>query len=203
MLDTVTGVDSISHRVNLVSVGSAAVNYISVDIFAADSAEFQMLNNQRGYFPLDNFSMNGGESIWIDLQFKPDLTKPYPERYANRYARLVVRYVSYATGEFIDTTMDLIGTWTKNRVEEKPTSHFTINPNPVTGNSITLELESREGGASEVSIFDLLGKTLYTQKVSNSDKLLTIPVPQLVAGTYILRVSYEKSVNSARFEILR
>lgn len=62
--------------------------YVTNVYFAGpDSAEFNIVNSQLGYTPLKNFALHPGDSIWVDIVFKADLTKT--PKYADRRAQIV------------------------------------------------------------------------------------------------------------------
>jgi hypothetical protein len=54
-----------------------------------DAADFTIVGNQFNYTPLANFPLDAGETMWIDVAFTPDMTRPAPARWQDRLAALV------------------------------------------------------------------------------------------------------------------
>jgi len=65
------------------------VHVDKVFINGPDAAEFYILANQLGKQPLGNFDLAPGDSIWVDVVFKPDLSKPANVKYLDRHMDLV------------------------------------------------------------------------------------------------------------------
>jgi hypothetical protein len=85
-LDSVICEDSLIRRVNLINNGNAPATQIAVFFNGPDAAEYSIVGNQRNYVPLQNFSMNPGDTLWVDVKFKADLTKGYAPRHADLLA---------------------------------------------------------------------------------------------------------------------
>ncbi len=74
-------------------------------------------------------------------------------------------------------------------------------PNPVTAGLIYLELKMPQAGKPVVELYSSTGQTLaklYDGSVAAGTKVLTLPAPQLAAGTYFLKVQaagYTKTVS--------
>lgn len=89
------------HRVYLFNNQTLSETVVRVFFDGPDAGEWKMLANQPGYNPLEGFDMKPGDSIWVDLQFKADLTKGY----APRNARIVADGLS--THDTLDPYIDL------------------------------------------------------------------------------------------------
>jgi hypothetical protein len=85
-LDSVICEDSLIRRVNLINNGNAIATNIAVFFNGPDAAEYSIVGNQRNYVPLQNFTMNPHDTIWVDVKFKADLTKGYAPRHADLLA---------------------------------------------------------------------------------------------------------------------
>ena len=66
---------------------------------------------------------------------------------------------------------------------EKETTEFSVYPNPVTNGTVNITANNNE--AISVSVFDVLGKQVLAQNVTNK----TLNVSSLNAGMYILKLS--------------
>jgi hypothetical protein len=93
--------DSVIHRVYLFNNQEAPETVVRVRIEGSDANEWKMVGNQPGYNPLEGFNMGEGDSIWVDLMFKADLSKGY----ANRSARITADGLS--TADSADPYIDL------------------------------------------------------------------------------------------------
>jgi hypothetical protein len=72
-----------------------------------------------------------------------------------------------------------------------------IFPNPAenTINIATTDLT----GLIDLSIFDMQGKLIYTNKINNSGELITIPLQNLSSGNYLLKIENNNKVVSKKF----
>jgi hypothetical protein len=100
------------------------------------------------------------------------------------------RYVSdvfYFTGTFRSTSVGSVSTITSN---------LSVFPNPATDN-ITLSFTSSYGEPESISIFDMTGREVLTQtltNLNNGENKVTISTAQLVAGNYIVKKSSASGV---------
>jgi hypothetical protein len=92
LADTVTCEqrDTFFH-VNLTNIGNAQATIDELKIIGPDAAEYKIIAIQNNYsHPKVNQPINGGDTIWVDIEFAADLTKPAPKTYANRSATLIM-----------------------------------------------------------------------------------------------------------------
>ncbi len=75
-----------------------------VFLSGSDSADWYIQSDQLSKLPMDNFDMESGDTIWVDIVFKPDLNKPVPQRFADRSAQIVAKITNRA-----DEAINLIG----------------------------------------------------------------------------------------------
>ena len=203
MADSTVIVDSVIERVNLLNRSSASVTVDSIFIIGLDAREFSILNTRLGNKPFA-FTMNPGDTIWVDVVFKPDLTKPYPLRYADRHANLVATYYS-ATDNATDSAItSLIGTWAKSDVKTgiQPIA-FSIQPNPVSGSSVIITFGSLSGNKATLSIYDVLGKEVYRKNIISDDTKFEVPIGNFGNGTYYARLVSGSNLATQKFEIAR
>ncbi|MDP4221317.1 MAG: T9SS type A sorting domain-containing protein [Bacteroidota bacterium] len=69
-----------------------------------DSAEWYGRSNQLGLLPLQNFDLHQGDSIFVDLVFKPTLNKPPLLMFADRSVQLIAKITDES-----DQTVELTG----------------------------------------------------------------------------------------------
>ncbi|MEI8135264.1 MAG: choice-of-anchor D domain-containing protein, partial [bacterium] len=99
--DSVICEDSIIVRAYLINNGNATANNVNVFMTGLDKDEYTIVANQRGYTVLSNFNINARDSMWVDVLFKPDLTKAYRLRNMN----LVATYSNAVSGESDSTVL--------------------------------------------------------------------------------------------------
>ncbi|MDP4230323.1 MAG: hypothetical protein Q8916_07980, partial [Bacteroidota bacterium] len=77
------------HLLNNAIKGSSNIpaHVDSIYFTGPDASEFYILATQFGR--TKNFDLRPGDSIWVDVVFKPTLAKPMPAKYADRHADLV------------------------------------------------------------------------------------------------------------------
>ncbi len=194
--------DSVIIRVYLLNnaeKGGPDAHINTVSITGPDSLEFYILNDQLGKFPVDNFDLAGGDTIWVDVLFKPDLTKPYPLKYADRHANLV------ASGSpEKDQIVTLIGTWAKDGVAPTPKMQlFTIRPNPASGNSVIVSFASPQLAKATLSLYDILGREIYKQDVMEGVSRSEILLRNLNAGVYYVRFSSDTGTQTEKLDIIK
>jgi hypothetical protein len=189
-------------RMYLFNNFTAPILVTSVFIEGKDSAEFRVVANQFGTTTLTNFQMYPGDSIWVDVGFMPDMTKPLAERYAARSADLVATSKSDT-----EQVVQLIGSFSADKVKETSSvKHVLIRPNPSSGAyiSVTIELEKPE--RISVAVFDVLGREVRTLGAKNFDEgssQFLLPVLGLSPGSYYLRIQTGGGIIAQKFEIIQ
>ncbi|MDP4221086.1 MAG: T9SS type A sorting domain-containing protein [Bacteroidota bacterium] len=207
--DSSAGIDSIIQRVHLLNSASKKTTVTNVFIAGATAQEFSILNNQLGKFPLKNFNLDVADTIWIDVVFKPDLSKPYPEKFADRIDSLIASYDD-ALGDNVNVSMKLIGSWAKSSVSIPIQSNsFSIRPNPASGNSITLSFSLPSDTRVAFSIFDILGREVYRNPslvgiaLSSGAHEVELQLPNLETGIYYGRLTFGNSVLTQKLDIIK
>ncbi len=92
---------------NATGLGSPNAHVDSVIVVPApdtDPGEFHMLRNQLGYTPLGNYDLKPGDSTWVDVVFKANLAKPWPQKYADRHMQLIAVNRKLEQDQIIDFT---------------------------------------------------------------------------------------------------
>jgi len=175
----------------------------AVSIIGQDSSEFAITANGLGYSPMVNFDLKPGDSIWVDLLFNPDETKPYPARFADRHAQLIAR----GPGEK-DKIINLYGIFAGESVV-KNTSHqsfFSLYPNPASGNSVVLSFSGSSDaiyGVSTVEIDDMLGRVRFHKEMPGSIENMVVPIQNLENGVYTILLETAGGVFSEKLEIAK
>jgi len=150
--------------------------------------------------------MQPGEIVWVDVLFKPDLTKPYPSRFADRIDSIIASFLNVESGKDTSVFLKLIGTWSKDDVKPLPrTTPFSIRPNPASGNSIIISFSGMDFSSSEpsaegstISIFDVLGREVYRNIIQPQTSEIAVSIKDLQNGMYYIRLSSGKP-DSGRF----
>jgi hypothetical protein len=167
-------------------------------ISGKDSAEFEIFNSLS---PLSNVTMLRNETDWFDIAFKPDMTKPLAERYADRHATLVAELADS------NVTMELIGTFNPLHVKhEFALDNISFSPNPVYGQDATLSFTLAEPKQLAISIYDILGReviSIPSQHYSSGSYSNVIGTSKLSDGSYILRVSDGVLTKSISFRVVK
>lgn len=90
-VQTVICGDSSIYRFYLIYItrSGAMINVKKVFFSGADSSEWYILGDQLGKLPLQNFTMHSGDTIWVDVVFKPELNKSLLQKYADRLVQLI------------------------------------------------------------------------------------------------------------------
>ena len=87
VINTECDTPSTIHMV-LKNTGTYVIVVDSVTIVGPDRSEFSIINSSE--LPPDKpYDMNPNDTIWYDIKFQPDLTKPLPIRFSDRFDTLV------------------------------------------------------------------------------------------------------------------
>ncbi|MDP4230443.1 MAG: T9SS type A sorting domain-containing protein [Bacteroidota bacterium] len=210
-VDSLKGIDSVIHRVDLVNASNSRVHIDSVYFIGSTAYEFYMLGNQLGRTDLRNFDLNINDSIWIDLVFKPDLEKPFPEKYADRLDTLAAAYHLPSQQSDSSIYLSLIGTWSKSNVRtESNVFGFTLNPNPlVNRGSLMISFTLSSGCRVLFGLYDELGREVYRDPLLSGREFdaglheSKMQLPDLESGTYYGRVTAGNRISTQKIEILR
>jgi hypothetical protein len=171
------------------------VHVQNVLLSGADAAEFYILQDMLNKLPLGNFDLQPGDSIWVDVVFKPDMTKGFRDRHADLVA---------SGSSAKDQIVNLIGTWAKSGVAASALpAPFTIYPNPVSGNSVIVSFSSAQEKNGTLILYDILGREVYHSEILSGSLQAEIPVRHLNAGAYYVRFSSNSGIFTQKLEIIR
>ncbi len=81
-------------------------------------------------------------------------------------------------------------------------STISLFPNPSTG-LLSVKLGANITGATEISIFDLLGRKAKTQKLTDAINSLELNVSDLPSGSYVISVFSASGIATSKFALIR
>jgi len=67
--------------------------------------------------------------------------------------------------------------------------HFSVHPNPVSGNSVTVSFPEERSQSAALSVYDVLGREVYRNDIIAGLKEFEIPIHELSEGIYYVRMS--------------
>jgi hypothetical protein len=163
-----------------------------------DAPEFSISKTQIG--GTTNLELTPFDSIYVDVTFKADLASGWKRI---RHARLVAQISSDLT-----IHMDLYGKVdsAQTSVRELPIADFLITPNPLNGDVVSVSFTSLDQKKLSFAIYDMLGRevAVVREKVYFGGKnTLTVPIGDVAAGVYILRVTDGILTRSISFRVVR
>jgi hypothetical protein len=201
--DSTSGVESVVQRVILSNNSNSAAQNVKVIIDGENASEFFVFGDSLGFLPLQNFDMAVNQQIWVDIQCKPDLTKPYPKKFADRHANLVAIFGIDNNKD--SATMSLTGTWAKSEVKNlfDGQTTFSIRPNPASGNSVLLSFNSLKEEKGMIRVFDILGREMYHAEIPLGLSEATIPLINFDNGIYYIRLQTATGIYTQKLEIMR
>ena len=91
------------------------------------------------------------------------------------------------------------------RKEVNVSAGLSVFPNPSSGNILQLRLFAESKGAVQIKIFDLNGKFLFkqVQSVSDGSNSITVKLPALNNGVYMMQVTGRGKTENTKFTILK
>lgn len=183
--------------------GTALTIISSVSIEGVDSSEFTIGANERSYLTLENFPLAAGDYFWVNISFRPDITKPGSPLYADRHAILHATYAkNFSSNEMYSSDTKLIGTWATSNVDVTPSAQqLHLYPNPVFGNSVHVTIPGNDFGT--LSIFDVLGREVYRKEIPSDIPEIEISLRDLMQGVYYVRLSSKNGTLAERMEVVR
>ncbi len=126
---TVICEDTALIRVWLKSTANTKTLVNQVYFGGADASEFTIAANQFNYSPFGNFSINPGDSMWVDVKFGANLAKTGAALYAPRKADLIATFVSEGAAGGVDSTVLPFTGFVQH-------SELTFNPSTYEFNSV-------------------------------------------------------------------
>jgi hypothetical protein len=194
----------VTNRVVLIQQSTTKVRVEKVILTGPDAREFTIDDNQLGLTPLEGFDMNPGDSIWVDITFNPDLTKPYPQKFADRHANLDAIFFTDAGHTQRNTsTIKLTGTFTGKLSVAKQHSNADLKAY-YSNHQLIVELPKNSTPPYEFSLYDILGRKVASWKgseIGTSESNVILPVTTLSSGTYIVRFKSNADVRSCNIII--
>lgn len=159
---TVECKDTLMQRVNLVNptsgVSGTSIRITRVQIEGTDKDEFTITDNSKHYLPLENtppWPLDTNEKVWIDITFKPDLSKGYRQR----NARIVAYGLDLANKEYTPE-LELTADVRHSAIRVTPSSHdFGIS---TPGTALTTDVWLHNDGDTDLVLGSLTMSGGYT-----------------------------------------
>jgi hypothetical protein len=150
--------------------------------------------------------MLAGDSVWINIGFIPDFTKPAPFTFADRHTNLVVRY--FTDNQHINSdgdTSHITGTFDIQFKNDVPVPAPTPET-PVSGisafifdRSLYVNVPDEWTSGIRIELYDLLGRRVGEwHNLSPMDKHVQVYLPVLPEGMYIVQATNGSAVRSAK-----
>jgi hypothetical protein len=167
----------------------------SVSFRTQDTSEFAIIASPILTLLPAGFIMFPSDKISMTIRFRPNLTKAYPDKYANRVAKLYATFFTDGAHTQLDTTVILItGTFDKlfrNAVRQyssEPTSSITAF---ILSNRLVAQLPKDMSEPYHYELYDMLGRRVGewgNNYIPNQEGYVALPLPQLASGMYVLRI---------------
>jgi PKD repeat protein len=140
-------------------------------------------------YQFTNLSQNTVGQLWdfgsgTDTSANPVFTFPGPGNY-------LVKLISFNSCD-TDTFAQIIS---PVGIDEYNSEQVSIYPNPVTDELVVRSSEF--GDKSEIRIYNVLGKSVYLQRLTSNVQRVTISIADLCSGIYFLKI------NSGNFTVVR
>ncbi|MBS1902499.1 MAG: IgGFc-binding protein [Bacteroidetes bacterium] len=195
-------------RAILSNQSTTAAVVTRVGFIGGDQSEFAIVGNQLGYSPLWNFGMGPNSSIWVDLGWSPDVTKPYPDRYAQRLTRAYASYWLNDTETIADTAfMKVFGTFDVRYADVIPTPPAKPGRLSVqaSAGSLFVRVPQELAGSNDIELCDLLGHVVarWPGVMLAQDEMAKFVLPNLATGVYIVRSTHNDLIRSEKLLISR
>ncbi|MBS1902495.1 MAG: hypothetical protein JSS75_02170 [Bacteroidetes bacterium] len=164
----------------------------SITLTGENASEFQITDNEYGLSPLSNFYINVKDSMWVEVQFTPNLTKPYPAKWADRSVFLSALYDIENSGVKNNTLLDpLTGRFLEpDAVWLRPDAPGSLYAVMQEGRILILAANDAHR-AFECSLYDLLGRKVAdwgSVTPPGDGSYLALPTNSMPSGMYILRL---------------
>jgi hypothetical protein len=172
---------------------------LSVSISGPDASEFSISKTQLG-MPPTNLELTPFDSIYVDVTFKADLTRPLG------YIRHAYLDAKVATDLMVTSTI-----WGKvdsaaSIVHELPIRDMLITPNPLTGDIVNVSFSSKSDEKLIFAVYDMLGREVASVKENiypRGENSIPIQIGNVPNGVYILRITDGALVKSMSFRVVK
>ncbi len=188
-------------RVYLINNLNKQTTISKVFFSGPDSAEYHLIANQYGYYPLEGFPMNAGDTIWADYKWQPDITTPIGKQ--PRIDSLIATFDN-GIGK-LDSAIIVLSDYFKgmydvflSNEQGKPQIRVIFSKNELLISPFPMPLPSA------LRLYDLLGREIREWSVSAvtiEDGNIVLPLGSLSAGTYIILLEGDHLHNSIPVQI--
>jgi hypothetical protein len=179
----------VTARMNLTNIFNVSSLSTTIRIEGVDKNEFEVLATELGSF--GDFVIDPGDSIWVDVGFRVDMTKPLDQRYLDRKAQLVTEGKADLLNKQI---VELTGGFTPLLVStQKASRRIQVYPNPVTNSVLELLFNSDMNGTASIAVYSLLGERVYQidgVSINEGENRTTLSFSDIAQGMYIVKVVF-------------
>jgi hypothetical protein len=188
-LDTIQGQTEQTLRTYLANHGATKKIVVqSILLTSGDSADFRLAGFEYG-LPITPFTLSAGDSAWVDVKFKPDLSRGY----VKRSSYLTVNYTLEGSSSNQFDAAPLSGTFTgtQDAVISAPEGSNELR-GFIEGTRLMMLLPSDIQNKFDCEVYDLLGRKIAGE--TNLDVIegtiyAWMSVGKLPEGVYIVRIT--------------
>lgn len=183
-------------RIHLANHGTVkGVQVNSLTLSGPDQSEFAILGNEFGP---DQFPLAAGDSVWVDVKWHPDMTRPF----TTRSAFITANYdVDNSGTKGALAVSSISGVFTGDAgVFQVPASDAHTVVAVIEGQVLTIWLPGDvTTNSCSIEVYDLLGRIVFTepdQMISQGSAAVRLLLPKLPSGTYVVRMTAGSNVYS-------
>jgi hypothetical protein len=185
LVDTGKSQTESTGRIYLANHGTTKkIDVQKFSISGPDSAEFAVSKNEFGFDP--PFSVNIADSLWLDVKFTPDFSKGSTVRSA--YLNVIYNVDGSGANQF--SAVPLFGSFTSTTTGsvEQHTQN-TLCRAYISSRRLLLFLPTDCSGRFECSVYDLLGRNIFSSNDIAYGRPLIYELGNIPDGMYIVRIT--------------
>jgi hypothetical protein len=166
----------------------------AIRMHGPNQSEFIIEGSQKN--TLTSFTIGATDSVWFDIAFVPDVSIPYPDRYADRRIDIAAVFRSSPNDTRIDSSiLRIAGTFNSKYVfgvhqNEQTLCHLSA----YTKDGYIIVTSDLVSDNTDYELYDILGRKVSQWRgnfIGNSSAALKLP--PLPAGTYLLTATDTKA----------
>ena len=160
--------------------------------------DFGDSTSSTAYFPEHTYEDEGPYTLCVTAWFDTQLGTTCTVSFCAEVSGTMVNGSGFGPTGF---TINIINGEIPTGIDpvENESGRLHLYPNPANQN-LNLRLDNATPGLSTLSIYDITGQKMLSEKISISDgQLFTLPVSQLSDGVYILQIENNERIHTARF----
>jgi CHRD domain-containing protein/type IX secretion system substrate protein len=144
----------------------------------------------------NNASANG---FWKSTDSTPFLST-YPAQFSSDFVYLDVQSSAFPQGEIRGQVLDDYVTYILATESYSSNFDFIIYPNPSAG-KMTISIPEFNNPKTKIEIFDLLGRTTFSEEYSGVKSELKVDLSTLSKGNYIMKVSNDNQFSAKKITL--